>query len=70
MDGYQLAKRIRSMPGGDQRVLAAITGWGQECDRDRAREAGFNEHLTKPVTLDALEALLAGHLPQGDPGVR
>jgi len=59
MDGYQLARRIRSMPGGDKRLLAAVTGWGQEGDRDRAREAGFDRHMTKPITLQALDALLA-----------
>jgi len=40
-------------------VLIALTGWGQEDDRRRSREAGFDHHMTKPVEFDALEKLLA-----------
>jgi signal transduction histidine kinase len=59
MTGYDLARRFRDQPGGDKVLLVALTGWGQEEDRRRAREAGFNEHLTKPVEPSALEELLA-----------
>jgi CheY-like chemotaxis protein len=41
-------------------VLVALTGWGAESDRQRSNEAGFDHHLTKPVQLDVVEALLAG----------
>jgi PAS domain S-box-containing protein len=59
MDGYEAARRIRSESGGRRLKLVALTGWGQAEDRRLAREAGFDEHLVKPVELAALEALLA-----------
>jgi CheY-like chemotaxis protein len=46
------------MPAGQQCVLVALTGWGQEEDRQRTREAGFKHHLVKPVDLQALKELL------------
>jgi CheY-like chemotaxis protein len=57
IDGYEAARRLRSRLGGDV-WLIAVTGWGQERDRERAREAGFDAHLTKPVTLEALARVL------------
>ena len=57
IDGYEAARRLRSRLGSDVR-LVAVTGWGQERDRERAREAGFDAHLTKPVTLEALAKVL------------
>jgi CheY-like chemotaxis protein len=59
LDGYQLAAALRREPGGADCLLVAITGWGQEADRQRAREAGFDEHLVKPVDVDQLLAMLA-----------
>lgn len=59
MQGYEVAQRLREYPQLDGVVLVAVTGWGQEEDRRRAREAGFDHHLPKPVDLDALSALLA-----------
>jgi signal transduction histidine kinase/ActR/RegA family two-component response regulator len=59
MDGYEVARRIRSQPEFVNLVLIALTGWGQEQDRRRTTEAGFNYHLTKPADLKALETLLA-----------
>ncbi len=59
MDGYEAARRIRSESGERSLKLIALTGWGQAEDRRRAREAGFDEHLVKPVELAALRALLA-----------
>jgi PAS domain S-box-containing protein len=59
MDGYELARRMRQIPGASGMVLVALTGYGQERDRERAREAGFDYHLVKPVSLEALENLLA-----------
>jgi CheY-like chemotaxis protein len=59
LNGYEVARRLRAQPWGRQMVLIAITGWGQEEDRARAREAGFDHHLTKPVDFPDLERLLA-----------
>jgi PAS domain S-box-containing protein len=60
MDGHEVAKRLREMPGGDRVVLFALTGWGQDKDRQRALEAGFDDHLTKPVDAGRLAALVGG----------
>jgi PAS domain S-box-containing protein len=54
LDGYEVARRLRRQSGGDQMNLIAVTGYGQECDRARAVEAGFDEHLVKPVDLHVL----------------
>jgi signal transduction histidine kinase/CheY-like chemotaxis protein len=59
MDGYELARQLRPQPGLGRTVLVALTGWGQEEDRRRSQEAGFNHHLVKPVDLSALQELLA-----------
>ncbi|TCS38330.1 PAS domain S-box-containing protein [Paucimonas lemoignei] len=58
MDGYKLAMAIRQAPQLRSTRLAAITGWGAKEDRDRTREAGFDYHLTKPVSFEALKGLL------------
>ncbi|MES2351207.1 MAG: ATP-binding protein [Pseudomonadota bacterium] len=58
MDGYQLARRIRALPGLVQPTLIAVTGYGQEQDRLKTREAGFEHHLVKPVDPDELGKLL------------
>ena len=60
MDGYEAARRIREQPGLGKTVLAALTGWGQQEDRRRTAEAGFNHHLVKPPEPHLLESLLAG----------
>jgi PAS domain S-box-containing protein len=59
MNGYEAARHIRQQPWGKGMVLIALTGWGQEEDRRRALEAGFDQHVTKPVMAAALEELLA-----------
>jgi PAS domain S-box-containing protein len=59
IDGFELARRVRSDRRLDGVTLAALSGWGQEHDRDRSREAGFDHHLVKPVDRAALEELLA-----------
>jgi signal transduction histidine kinase len=59
MDGYQVARRLRELPG-DRLTLVALTGHGQNEDRRRSLEAGFDYHLTKPVDTEALQQLLAG----------
>jgi CheY-like chemotaxis protein/anti-sigma regulatory factor (Ser/Thr protein kinase) len=57
MDGYALAQALRRAEGLGQTVLVALTGWGTPEDRERARDAGFDHHLTKPVGLDKLKQL-------------
>ena len=59
LNGYEAARRIRREPWGRTMVLIATTGWGQESDRQRSRDAGFDHHLVKPVDPTALMALLA-----------
>jgi CheY-like chemotaxis protein len=59
MDGYELAAAIRARPNGSGVMLVAITGWGQDGDRQRARHAGFDHHLTKPADPGALRSLLS-----------
>ena len=59
MDGYEVARRMRTERGGADVAIAALTGWGHDEDRSRTREAGFDHHLVKPADLDALQALLA-----------
>jgi PAS domain S-box-containing protein len=71
MDGYEVARAIRRLPNLDQPVLAAVTGWGTPEDRLRAKQAGFDEHLTKPVDISTIELLLttlASRRPQGGEG--
>jgi PAS domain S-box-containing protein len=63
LNGYEACRRIREQPGGRQIVLVAVTGWGQEEDRRRASEAGFDRHLTKPVDPADLERVLAAPAP-------
>ncbi|MGZ5201274.1 MAG: ATP-binding protein [Telluria sp.] len=66
MDGNELARRLRAQPETAHAVLIAVTGYGQEQDRQRAFEAGFNYHLVKPVDMDKLAEVLAeaaGNVP-------
>jgi PAS domain S-box-containing protein len=59
MDGYELGRRLKALPGMEHVVLVALTGWSQETDRRRSLEAGFAQHLGKPVAFEALNKLLA-----------
>ncbi len=59
LNGYEAARKIREEPWGKSMMLVALTGWGQEEDRQRSREAGFDAHLVKPVDHAALTKLLA-----------
>ena len=59
MSGYEVGRRIREQDWGRSVVLVAQTGWGQEEDRQRTQEAGFDAHLVKPVDASALLALIA-----------
>ena len=58
MDGYEVARRVRSIPCLERTILAALTGWGQQEDRRRTAEAGFDHHLVKPVEPQIVESLL------------
>ena len=58
MTGYELARAIRQLPGLEQTALVALTGYGQEKDREDARAGGFNHHLTKPVAYETLLATI------------
>jgi CheY-like chemotaxis protein len=62
LSGYEVCRRIREQPWGEAIVLIAQTGWGQEEDKCRSKEAGFNFHMVKPIDPDDLEKLLAGLL--------
>jgi CheY-like chemotaxis protein len=62
MSGYEVARRMRHEAWGRHAVLIALTGWGQESDKQAARAAGFDDHLTKPVDPQGVERLLASHL--------
>jgi CheY-like chemotaxis protein len=59
LDGYEVARRLRGEPGLEGVLLVALTGFGQDEDRRRALEAGFDAHLTKPADVAALTAVLA-----------
>ena len=59
INGYNLARQLRKEPGLKEVLLVALTGYGQEGDRRRALEAGFDEHLTKPTRFDTLQRVLA-----------
>ena len=59
LNGYEAARKIREQPWGKNIVMVALTGWGQDEDRQKSKEAGFNGHLVKPVELTALMKLLA-----------
>ena len=63
LDGHEACRRIRAQPGGDTMVLVAVSGWGQDEDKRRARDAGFQHHLVKPVDPAALAALLHALAP-------
>lgn len=58
LDGYEVARRIRSEPWGAQLFLVAVSGWGQSEDRQRATDAGFDLHFRKPIGLSTLEGIL------------
>jgi PAS domain S-box-containing protein len=59
INGYELVQRLRKLPGLEEALLVALTGYGQEEDRRRALAVGFDDHLTKPVRFDTLQRLLA-----------
>ncbi len=60
MDGYELARLLRTDPALPQMTIIAVTGYGQEEDRRRSEEAGINHHLVKPIDVRDLDRILAG----------
>jgi CheY-like chemotaxis protein len=68
LSGYEAARRIRAQPWGQKMLLIAATGWGQEEDRLKSKEAGFDFHLVKPINLADLNALLANGRAGQRPG--
>ena len=60
MSGYEVCRRMREQLRGKHMVLVALTGWGQDEDRRRSLEAGFDVHIVKPVDSAPLETLIAG----------
>jgi PAS domain S-box-containing protein len=69
MNGYEACRRMRAQEHGHRAAILALTGWGQEEDRRRSREAGFDGHLVKPLEYEALRALLSS-LDIDGPGAR
>jgi signal transduction histidine kinase len=61
-NGYEACRQIRQQPGGAKRTLVALTGWGQPQDQERARAAGFDRHLVKPVEMQRLLELISARL--------
>jgi CheY-like chemotaxis protein len=62
MTGYEVARRIRQQAWGRNALLVAVTGWGQDDDKQRAKAAGFDHHFTKPVNPQAVEQVLVGFM--------
>jgi len=58
LDGYEVCRRVREQPWGKNILVIALTGWGQDADRERSRTAGFSQHITKPVSLAQLRKVL------------
>lgn len=58
IDGYELAARVRAIPGLEHLHLIAVTGYGQDSDKQRSREAGFHDHLVKPLDFTQVLAVL------------
>jgi CheY-like chemotaxis protein len=61
MDGCEVARRIRQAPHSEGVTLIALTGWGQEEDRNRSASAGFDHHMIKPPEFGTLKTLLRAH---------
>jgi len=67
LDGYETARALRQRPWGRKLVLYALTGWGQQADRLRAREAGFDSHFVKPIGSDVLARAIDAHFRSATP---
>lgn len=60
IDGYEVAKRVRQTAYGKNVQLVALTGWGQDRDRQRTADSGFDQHWVKPVGMDKLKEITSG----------
>jgi len=69
IDGYETARRLRAVPALSGAYFVALTGYGQEEDRRKAQEAGFDLHVVKPIRAEALMRLLSAHR-RGSPAAR
>lgn len=58
MNGYEVAAKMRLTDWGARAVIVALTGWGQEQDKENARAAGFDHHYTKPINMSVIEPIL------------
>ena len=70
VDGFELARQFGRLPETRSSLLVAVTGHGQDGDRERSRKAGFQHHIVKPVSPDSLIPLLQsldGEMPDGKP---
>jgi CheY-like chemotaxis protein len=63
MDGYETCRRLREQPWGSRIRVVAVTGWGQEHDRRTSQEAGFDQHLVKPVAPTVIADILGAMAP-------
>ena len=68
ISGYEVARALRRAPWATNLLLVAVTGWGQDQDKQRALDAGFDHHLTKPIEPDELERLLQSIAHRAPPG--
>jgi Response regulators consisting of a CheY-like receiver domain and a winged-helix DNA-binding domain len=64
MNGYDVAKKLRAEGAGKEMTIIAVSGWGQDADKQRSREAGIDHHLVKPLEPSALLRMLASK-PRG-----
>jgi CheY-like chemotaxis protein len=66
LNGFDVCQRIRQQPWGQNVIIIALTGWGQDVDRRRSHEAGFDHHVVKPVEHNALVELLRSEQRGGE----
>jgi CheY-like chemotaxis protein len=59
VDGVEVCRRVRGLPLSPQPLMVALTGWGRDHDRNRTRDAGFDEHLVKPIGAKTLQSVLS-----------
>ena len=63
MTGYEAARQIRAQSPGSRLTIVALTGWGQNADRQQSADAGIDHHLVKPLDLEALQRILGSLQP-------
>ena len=64
MSGHEACRRIRQRDGGQQVTIIALTGWGQDGDREHSKQSGFDAHLVKPVDIADLQMVLSSNMRQ------